>query len=113
MPGPRNAAVNVGCVHSREFPDTAQRLSGIGRKRPRVACALIGIGHIPNPSMNRGREVAVDNGRRDKTPTWVKWGGAALAALVVVGFAISMFGENHGPWRHFGGGAAPVDEIAP
>lgn len=55
----------------------------------------------------------MDTDKRDKTPCWVKWGAAALAVLILAGIVISTFGQNHGPWQHFGGGAAPGGETAP
>jgi hypothetical protein len=55
----------------------------------------------------------MDDGGRQKTPWWVKWGGAALVSLFLASIVLAVFGEGHGPGRDFGGGATLVGQSAP
>lgn len=48
------------------------------------------------------------------TPRWVKWGAAALAALLLAAVVFALSGQGHGPRRHFGHDmTAPSGEGAP
>ncbi len=51
--------------------------------------------------------------RGPTTPRWVKWGGAALAALLAGFIGLALLGEGHGPGRHLGHDGAIVEPGAP